>query len=215
MEVIVNLYKNFWLNLQTGQLSQTGVWSYLLLVVVVAIEGPLATLLAAAAAAGGYLRVNVVFIAAALGNLLADLGWYLLGYLGKVEWVLRVARRFGLRQRQLEQIQRALADHAPKLLILAKLTAAFTIPTLIVAGLSKVPLKRWLPGYVLAEALWTGCLVLIGYHATAAITRVEKGVQNWGIAAGAIFVVFAILMLRRVMQHGELQTLFDSEDRGS
>ena len=201
MEAFVRLLQNFWLSLQSGQLSHLGMWNYLLLALIVAIEGPIATLLGAVAASTGYFKPNLVFLAACIGNLSADFAWYLVGYAGKVEWALRFGHRFGLRQEHLDQLEKGMKDHAPKLLVVAKLTAAFTIPTLIAAGLAKAPIKRWLPLYLLAEAVWTGSLVLIGYHTTIAITRVEHGVQNLVIASGACFVVFSILLMRRVLQN--------------
>ena len=213
MEFIATLFQNFWLSLQSGQLSELGIWTYVLLAVVVAVEGPIATLLGAAAASAGYLRLNIVFIAAFVGNLTADLSWYLLGYLGKVEWVMRFGKHFGLSSKLIEQIQHGLENHASKLLIIAKLTAAFTIPMLIAAGLSKLPLKRWLLGYMVAEAVWTGGLVLIGFYATEAITQVEHGIQSLSIIAGILFVFVGILFIRRKLRDQELGNLFDPKNR--
>jgi membrane protein DedA with SNARE-associated domain len=200
MEVIDKLLQTFWLDLQNGQLSHLGIWVYVLLAVVVAVEGPIATLLGAAVASAGYLRVNSVFISAFVGNLTADLSWYLLGYLGKIEWVMRFGKRFGLTSQFMERTQQELETNAPKLLIIAKLTAAFTIPMLIASGLARLPLKRWLPGYTLAEVVWTGCLVLIGFYATEAISRFEYGLRGLSIAAGVLFVIAGILFVRRTLR---------------
>ncbi|MBN1431062.1 MAG: VTT domain-containing protein [Anaerolineae bacterium] len=213
MDFIVTLLQNFWLSLQSGQLSEQGVWIYLVLVVIVAVEGPIATLLGAAAASAGYLQLNGVFAAAFVGNLTADLSWYTLGYLGKIEWILRLGKRFGLNPKLLEHVQQGLADHATKLLIVAKLTAAFTIPMLIAAGLSRLPLKRWLPGYMVAEAIWTGGLVAVGFYATEAITQVEHGIQGLSIIAGLVFIIVGILFLRRKLRNRELDRLLEPKNR--
>src|SRR5574340_896441 len=84
--------------IKSGQLPQLGFWTYVLLAVLVAIEGPIATLLGAAAASAGLMRPVPVFLAAAAGNLTADSLWYTLGYLGKAEWILHFGRRLGLRE---------------------------------------------------------------------------------------------------------------------
>lgn len=200
MEVIDELLQAFWLNLQNGQLSHLGIWVYVLLAVVVAVEGPIATLLAAAAASAGYLRVNTVVVSAFVGNLIADLCWYLLGYVGKIDWMMRFGKRFGLTSQYMERTRQELENNAPKLLIIAKLTAAFTIPMLITAGLARLPLKRWLPGYAIAEVIWTGCLILIGFYATEAISRFEYGLRGLSIVAGLLFLIAGILFVRRTLR---------------
>lgn len=207
METILKILHNVWVSLQGGQLPNMGNWNYLFLALLVAIEGPIATLLGAAAASAGFVKVHFVFIAAALGNLAADMGWYAIGYAGKVEWVLKIGKRLGLRsthlaqlQTTLDQLQNGMKDHAPKLLIAAKLTAALTIPTLIAAGLARIPVKRFILGYAAAEALWTGALVVAGYYAAEAITGIERGLENLGIAGAAAFVVLVIVLFRRSFQ---------------
>ena len=59
----------------TGALPELGYWSYLLLAILVAVEGPSVTILGALLASTGVLRPGLVFAAAAIGNLSADIGW--------------------------------------------------------------------------------------------------------------------------------------------
>ncbi|MBK8797177.1 MAG: hypothetical protein IPM07_12895 [Anaerolineales bacterium] len=68
--------------LLTGTPPDLGHWSYLIIAILVFIEGPAVTLVAAAMAATGILRVDLVFVAAAIGNFLADSTWYGIGYMG-------------------------------------------------------------------------------------------------------------------------------------
>ena len=92
------LLQSFVLAMKSGHLPELGYWTYLVLAFLVAIEGPVATLLGAAAASAGLMRPWLVFFCAAAGNLTADSLWYSLGYAGKLEWALRFGRRLGLRQ---------------------------------------------------------------------------------------------------------------------
>ena len=68
MNSFIQFIQNFVLVLKSGQLPQLGIWTYLVLAVLVAIEGPVATLLGAAAASAGLMRPGLVFITAAAGN---------------------------------------------------------------------------------------------------------------------------------------------------
>ena len=192
--------------LKSGELPQLGFWTYIILALLVAVEGPIATLLGAAAASAGLMRPMPVFFAAAVGNLTADSLWYTLGYMGKTEWILHFGRRLGLRESLIDHLKQNMLDHATKVLFLAKLTVSFVIPSLIAAGLLRIPWRRWFPALVVAETLWTGSLILIGYYTTEAIKRVERGVEYAVLAASLAFVVFAILAGRRLVRQFDKDT---------
>jgi membrane protein DedA with SNARE-associated domain len=183
--------------LRSGQLPQLGTWTYILLAALVAVEGPLATLLGAAAASAGLMKPGWVFIAAAVGNLTADSVWYSLGYVGKIDWLLRIEKRLGIKGDIIAQLEGAMRKHATRILFIAKLTLSLMIPVLIAAGLVKAPWKRWFPAIFGGEMLWTGSLVLIGYYATEAIKRVEMGVEYAALGASLVFVLFLIIVGRR------------------
>ncbi len=201
MGPIVQLLQDFLLAVKTGQLPQLGYWTYLVLALLVAVEGPIATLLGAAAASAGLMRPILVFIAAAFGNLTADSLWYSLGYAGKIETALRLGRRLGIRQDFLESLEKGLQNHATKIMLMAKLTMSFMIPSLLAAGLVKVPWRRWFPAVFSGEMLWTGSLVLIGYYATEAIKRVERGIEYAILGLSLVFVVFILWMGRRIIRN--------------
>ncbi len=192
--------------LKSGELPQLGFWTYIILALLVAVEGPIVTLLGAAAASAGLMRPMPVFFAAAVGNLTADSLWYTLGYMGKTEWILHFGRRLGLRESLIDHLKQNMLDHATKVLFLAKLTVSFVIPSLIAAGLLRIPWRRWFPALVVAETLWTGSLILIGYYTTEAIKRVERGVEYAVLAASLAFVVFAILAGRRLVRQFDKDT---------
>jgi membrane protein DedA with SNARE-associated domain len=201
MGPIVQLLQDFLLAVKTGQLPQLGYWTYLVLALLVVIEGPIATLLGAAAASAGLMRPILVFIVAAFGNLTADSLWYSLGYAGKVETALRLGRRLGIRQELLESLEKGLQIHATKIMLMAKLTMSFMIPSLLAAGLVKVPWRRWFPAVFGGEMLWTGSLVLIGYYATEAIKRVERGIEYAILGLSLVFVLFILWMGRRMIRN--------------
>jgi len=171
-----------------------------LLVFLVAVEGPIATLLGAAAASAGLMRLVWVFIAASTGNLIADTLWYTLGYIGKIEIILRIGQKLGLSRELLERLQKGMREHTTRILFIAKLTVSFVIPSLIAAGLVKAPWRRWFPAIFAGELIWTGSLILLGFYATEAIKRVEKGVEYLALGGGMIFVIFLIFMGRRLLK---------------
>ncbi|MGA2489268.1 MAG: VTT domain-containing protein [Anaerolineales bacterium] len=200
MHYFFQLIQNFILAMKSGQLPQLGVWTYLVLAVVVAVEGPVATLLGAALASAGLMRPWLVFIAASIGNLTADSLWYTLGYAGKLEWALRLGRRLGLRPEMLERLEQGMHEHAARILFFAKLTVSFMIPSLVAAGLVKVPWRRWFPALFAGEMIWTGSLVLIGYYTTEAIKRVEQAVEYAVLTLSLVFVIFMLWEGRHLLR---------------
>ena len=95
-------------------------------------------------------------------------------------------------------------EHATKVLFLAKLTLTFVIPSLIAAGLLRVPWKRWFPALILAETLWTGSLVLIGYYATESLKRVEQRIEYIALAVSVLFVLAVIYAGRRLIKQWDM-----------
>jgi membrane protein DedA with SNARE-associated domain len=197
---LLQLIHDMVLALRAGHLPELGFWTYIILGLLVLLEGPLATLVGAAAASAGLMRPWGVFAAAAIGNLTADSLWYTLGYLGRTKWITQFGQRFGVRESLIKHLEQQMIAHATRVLFLAKLTLSFVIPSLIAAGLLRIPWRRWFPALIVAETLWTGSLVLIGYYTTEALKRVEQWVEYTALGVSVGFVVLVILEGRRLIR---------------
>ncbi len=208
LDTIIAFVQTLVITIRSGHIPEFGYWSYLILFVLVAIEGPISVLLGAAAASAGLMRPIPVFFAAAAGNLTADSLWYLLGYMGKTEWMYHFGRWLGIRPSLIEHLKHNMIKHAARVLFLAKITVSFVIPALITAGLLRVPYKRWFPYFIIAEALWTGTLVFIGFYTTESLKRVQQSVEYIGLGVSIAFVVVMFLLGRRLLNSLEKE---DSE----
>lgn len=191
---------DFWHSLLNGQVLNLGWGSYLLLALLIVVEGPVATLLGAAAASVGFMRLHLVFAAAVVGNVTADVLWYLLGYAGKVEWLLRYGRRLGLRRTDLERVQRDMQHHSPKVLLIAKLTNVLVVPTLVATGLARVGWRRWFPVTVIGTLITSGALTIIGYYTTEAAKQMRHGLQYLAFASPVIFVLVTLWLISRMVR---------------
>jgi membrane protein DedA with SNARE-associated domain len=200
MNVMIDVIRTFWSNLQFGVVTQIGSWNYLILAVLVAVEGPIVTLLGASASASGYLQSGFVITAAAIGNISADLLWYALGYAGKIEWMAPYQRWLGIKPKQMDHLQLEMQKHAPKILFFAKLSAGFMIPSLLAAGITKVPLKKWLPTLLLGEMVWTGTLFFIGFHGTKLFANITRGIEYIFLAASLVFLFVMVYLIRRSLK---------------
>ncbi len=185
----------FW---QPGHLPQLGYWSYALLALLVAVEGPVATLLAATAAARGWFNPVLVFVASTMGNMVADIAWYLLGYFGPVDRLLRYGRWLKLRQEHLDRLTQDMHVNAPRVLFITKLTSSLVIPALVAAGLARVPWRRWIGMFIAAEFIWTGSLVALGYYLGEFTRQLEWGLQLLAVAGTvAVILLLTGYFLRR------------------
>jgi membrane protein DedA with SNARE-associated domain len=208
---LIDKIKQFIDVINVVQITSLGIWSYFLLAFLVAIEGPIATLLGAAAASQGLMHPEFVFIAAAAGNLTSDTLWYSVGLMGKIEWLFRFGRRLGINPGYLDRLEAGLRKHAPVILFFSKLTVSPMIPALIATGLIRYPWRRWFPSVFAGEMIWTGSLVLIGYFGLIAMRKVQLGIEHAILTGTVIFVVIIILMGRRFLKK-EIQKPSDIPD---
>jgi membrane protein DedA with SNARE-associated domain len=183
-----------------------GLWAYFLLALLVMVEGPVATLAGAVAASAGLMKPVWVFFSAATANLASDILWYTLGYLGKMEWLRRYGGYFGLREQYVHRLNRDIQAHAAKLLFVAKITLGFSIPTLVATGMARVPIRRWILILVIGETLWTGSLVILGYHFGQYITRLERGVEIVALIGALIFLFLLFFYLSRIRRRSSGDT---------
>lgn len=201
----VEWLREVWATIHAGQFPDLGVWSYVLLALLVATEGPLSTLLGATAAAAGILDVRLVFLAAVIGNVSGDLFWYAFGYSGRIELLLARSRRLESRRRHIERLKREMHTHAAKLIIFAKLAYGLIVPTLVAAGMARVPWRRWFPVVFIMETLWALMLVWLGFHATSMIGRIEQELRLVGAVLLALGAGIGFWWIRRRIDRKEIE----------
>lgn len=197
MHEIISTLQDLWQMVDQNGFHSLGPLSYVLIALLVATEGPVTTLIGAAGAAAGLLDIRFVFLATAIGNIVGDALWYSVGYASKADRLHKITGRFGLHQYHIEQLTDEMRCHATKAILVSKITFGLIIPTLVAAGLSRVPLRRWLPAVLVAETLWTVLLVTLGFHGAGAITRIEDGFRMVGAVAAVVAVTFIALYLKR------------------
>jgi undecaprenyl-diphosphatase len=199
MEAFIEFLQTFWTSLQNGHLPELGYWNYFILSFLIVLQGPATTLLGGAAANAGLLRPHWVFLAGITGNLIADVFWYNVGARGKTTWLLKHGRRIGIRQKHLDKLTLGMKQHVVKILLMAKISVGLAVPTLLVAGITRVPWRKWFPVVFLGETVWTGILVLIGYYATAAIKQMEQGLEALMLGSTFLFLIMLVWLIPRIL----------------
>jgi membrane protein DedA with SNARE-associated domain len=197
--------KTIFANISVGIYPELGTWSYFFLALLVATEGPLSTLIGASAAAAGMLDWRWVLAATVVGNVVGDCLWYTVGYMGKMRWLYERGRWFGMRPHHVARLEREMRAHAPLLIIFAKIAYGLIVPTLVAAGLARVPWRKWFPVVFVVETLWSILLVAVGFHFTAYIQDFEHTIQAIGVAMIAAVALFVLMrLLRKQIDQREL-----------
>lgn len=190
-----------WEAIRTGSLPDLGVWSYLILFILIFVEGPAVTLIAGAMAASGLLEWPIVLIVAILGNFLADVLWYVLGYAGAHHRFLYRFQWMRRRRPMIRRLQDSMKDHGVRLYLMTKLSLGMmTIPVLIAAGLARV---RWLSLAVVSlfvEPVWNGLLVFAGYRLGGYIGQMERGLRYFSLIGAVVMLLIFIAVYRRIFQ---------------
>ncbi len=132
-------------------------------------------------ACGFLLRLGVfsfwpIYLALMLGDFVADIIWYFVGYYGARKFADRWGKYFSITPEMLEKLEVLFHNHQSKILFISKITMGFgfALATLIAAGMAKVPLKKYALFNFLGGFVWTALLIGVGYFFGHLYTIIDK-----------------------------------------
>jgi membrane protein DedA with SNARE-associated domain len=171
---------------------------YAFLFVGMLIEGPVVTAAAAFAAALGLLDVWAVFLLSILGNLIPDVIFYALGYWGRERLIDKYGHYFGFTREKALKLEGMIERHAGKSLVAIKLIPFLATPGLIIAGASRMNLKKYVAWSIAITVPSSLLYLLVGYYSGAAYGRLVHYLNIGGyIIAGAIIVFLLVGYLQK------------------
>ena len=150
---------------QTGQqvfqfLSHWGYWIMLPLMI---IEGPVATIISAMLASLGAFNVFVVLIFSIAGDMIGDIILYGLGYRWGMAFVRSVGKYIGITENLVLRMEKYFALHGGKTIFAVKSTTGLCWATFTAAGIVKMNFKKFVKYSFLGGVVWSGFLVTMGY----------------------------------------------------
>ncbi len=165
---------------------------YLVILAGMLVEGPVVTAAAAFASSLGYFDIRIIFILSVLGDLLADVFYYFLGYWGHIGLVEKFGSKVGLTKDRLSRIQNLLHTHAWKTLLALKLTPIIPAPGLMLVGATRMPIRKYISICTIIILPKCALFILLGYFFGSQYHKIE-GLVNNGFYAIGIIVVIIIL----------------------
>lgn len=138
---------------------------YIILFLGCIFEGPMVMIASGFLYRLGGFEFLPMYLALVSGDFAADIGWYFIGRYGARNFIFRYGHHFGVTPRIVEKIENRFQKYHEKILIISKLTMGFgfALVTLMVAGMLKVPFKKYVILNLIGGFIWTGLLVVVGY----------------------------------------------------
>ena len=187
----------------TDLLGRTGYLGVALLMIAENVFPPIPSELimpfAGFTAARGALSLPLVVLAGTVGSVVGTLPWYLAGRrLGRDRlrrWAGRHGRWLTLRPRDVDSAQAWFDRHCAKSVVVGRLVPAVRTLVSVPAGITRMPLARFLVYSTLGSLVWTGALAVAGHALGAEYARVAGYL---GPVTNAILGAIALVYLVRV-----------------
>lgn len=198
LDLILNTLSQFWLELQHGNVLPIGNWNYIILFILVIIQGPVVKLLSGAVVSNTYLNLFIVILVSIMASLVADSWWYFVGQKGNFEQFFR--RKSAKSNRIVQLLLDAMQTHYFKVLLLGKLSMGLALPSIISAGISKIPWRKWFPAVLLGEVIFSSALVLTGFFAAESIGQANQTIKLVGIILTVVLILVLFIYLPRTIR---------------
>jgi membrane protein DedA with SNARE-associated domain len=189
---------------------------YALLFLGMLVEGPVVTAAAAFAAALGLLDIWLVFLTSLLGNLIPDVIYYSLGYWGRQKFVNKYGHYLRLTPDRIRKLESMIEHHAGKSLIAIKLIPFLATPGLIIAGVTRMNIRKYILWSISITIPSSVAYLLIGFYSGAAYSRFVHYINIGAyIIAGAIVLFFLVSYLQKKFGEDWERRMNKDDDKGS
>ncbi len=161
---------------------------YVIMFIGMVVEGPIITAAAAFAAALGYFNIFAVILLAILGDLVADVAYYCVGYFSRAALVEKYGHRWGLSKARMEHLEHLLQRHPGKTLIAIKLIPGIATPGLMMVGVTRMSWRKFTAVCTSIILPKVFLFVALGYYFGRTYDAISKYVDN-----GEYFIIFAVI----------------------
>ncbi|PIN69209.1 hypothetical protein COV93_06390 [Candidatus Woesearchaeota archaeon CG11_big_fil_rev_8_21_14_0_20_43_8] len=170
---------------------------YFIMFLLIMLEGPIFTYVAAFAASLGTFSVSLVLLISICANFSSDLVYYFAGRLGSGKTIKGYVHRI-LGEKKITRLENLLKHSPARTLAVIKLTPPLPVPGLILAGFIGMPLKRFMLYSSILCAGYASILTFLGYFSGMAFW-ILSGYAKYGeflVGAAVILIVGLWFLLR-------------------
>lgn len=176
------------------------VFKYPIIFLIVIIEGPIIMMMSGLLLRLGFASFWPIYFVLMAGDLVGDVFWYTMGYHFAHPLAGRYGKFIGLTPKLVEKTKSVFDNHQQKILFISKITMGLGLPqtTLVVAGMSKMPFKKYIGSLFLGQIIFTGVLLSVGYFFG---NLYEKINNNLKILSVVTFIVMISLIIYAVKSY--------------
>lgn len=180
------------LNADPELLTLLSHWGYPSMLLIMILEGPIATLTAAFLASLGYFNVVLVFCISVIGDIIGDIILYTIGYHGGRRILLKAEKLLKVKSSLVGKMEKQFEKRGPKIIFYVKSTTGLIYITFLLAGVTRMNFKKFLYYTTLGGLVWSFVLVVLGYFFGYAAVKISSYIKYAGIG---IFVLAALTLI--------------------
>lgn len=186
----------------TGALALLGTYRYPAAFFGSLIEGPLAMVGGGMLIRLGQFEFLPLYITLVLGDLVADVIWYLVGHYAAKPFIVRFGKFFGVTIESFIKMERVFLKHDTKILFISKVTMGlgFAIATLMAAGAVRVNFRKFVVLNLAGGIVWTAVLILAGYFFGELYLKIADGFKTVFVVTAGCTVVAVMFGFVRFMR---------------
>src|SRR3989339_235578 len=167
-------------------------WGYPTMLLLMTLEGPIVTIVAAFLSSLGYFNIFVVFGLSAAGDVLGDIVLYSIGYFGGQKILPRVESFLKISQSTSQKLRKQFHENSGRIIFYVKSTTGLSYITFITAGTLKMRLSKFVKFSILGGLVWSSMLVAVGYFFGYAADRISEYIKYAGYIIFAAAVIFFV-----------------------
>ncbi|MEA2007347.1 MAG: DedA family protein [Patescibacteria group bacterium] len=174
-------------------------WGYPIMLLLMIVEGPIVTMLAAFLASLGIFSWVVVFVLSVTGDILGDVILYAIGFFGGKRVADKSQKMLGVGQEMIERLEKRFDKSGAKIVFYVKSTTGLCWIAFILAGTVRMPFQKFLVYSLLGGVVWSGILVGLGYFFGFAAEQIDRYIKfaGWAIFAVALLVFVYITAIKK------------------
>ena len=166
-------------------------YGYFILFPLAVVEGPIVTVIGAFLASLGYLNIFIVYGVVIIGDLVGDVIFYAVGRWGGRKFLEKWGRYFGVSPDHILNLEKHFEKYSGKTILFGKWTQSVGFAILIVAGMAKMPFKKFMQFNFVGSLPKSLVLLLIGYYFGQAYQQIDK---YFGYATLSMFFVIILVV---------------------
>lgn len=174
--------------------------TYIILFLIMLVEGPIITAVAAYASSLGYFNIWMIFLISVLGNLIPDILFYWIGRSSRVKSVEFFINKYFLSENSVKSMEKNLHLHFGKTFLVTKLCPMLPIPGILLSGFIRISFLRFIIVDIFFNLLYSVIFIIIGYIFGFAINNIFKyfKIGQYSFLGILVLVAFVYFIISRI-----------------